>query len=239
MDNHSGVGVLDKAVRVLDALEQGPAPLAELANRTGLPRATAHRLAVALEVHRLVGRTSDGRFRLGPRLAATPDPLVPSAEPVLRALRDETGESAQLYIRSGDARLCIAAAERESGLRDTVPVGTVLPMTAGSAAHVLLAWADAPDEVLPGGATFDAVELAATRRRGWADSVGEREAGLGSVSAPVFGPDGRLVAALSISGPLPRLTRSPGRRHAAVVRRHADQLGAALLAAAGSGGLER
>jgi DNA-binding IclR family transcriptional regulator len=239
MDNDSGVGVLDKAVRVLDALERGPASLADLASRTGLPRATAHRLAVALEVHRLVGRTPDGRFRLGSRVAPTPDPLVTAADPVLRELRDETGESAQLYVRSGpgsSTRRCVAAAERESGLRDTVPVGTVLPMTAGSAAHVLLAFSEEPP---PGGATFDAEELAATRRRGWADSVGEREAGLGSVSAPVFGPDGRLVAALSISGPLPRLTSSPGRRHAEAVRRHADQLGAALSATAGSGGLER
>jgi DNA-binding IclR family transcriptional regulator len=235
MDNDSGVGVLDKAVRVLDALERGPAPLAELASRTGLPRATAHRLAVALEVHRLVDRTEDGRFRLGPRVAPAADPLVTAAEPVLRALRDETGESTQLYVRSGpgaNARRCVAAAERESGLRDTVPVGTVLPMTAGSAAHVLLAFSDEP---LPSGATFDAAELAATRRRGWADSVGEREAGLGSVSAPVFAPDGRLVAALSISGPLPRLTETPGRRHADAVRRRADELGAALSSA----GLDR
>jgi DNA-binding IclR family transcriptional regulator len=221
MDNDSGVGVLDKAVRVLDALEAGPAALADLVGRTGLPRATAHRLAVALEVHRLVGRTDDGRFCLGPRLAASPDALVAAAGPVLAALRDETGESAQLYVRAGSLRRCIAVAERESGLRDTVPVGTVLPMTAGSAAHVLLAWSDEP---LPPGATFDAAELAATRRRGWADSAEEREAGLGSVSAPVFGPDGRVLAAVSVSGPLQRLTRAPGRRHGAVVRRSAEQL---------------
>ncbi len=239
MDNNSGVGVLDKAVRVLDALERGPASLAELSARTGLPRATAHRLAVALEVHRLVDRTPDGRFRLGPRVAPPPDPLVTAAQPVLEALRDETGESAQLYVRSdpdSGSRRCVAAAERESGLRDTVPVGTVLPMTAGSAAHVLLAFSEEPP---PGGATFDAAELAATRQRGWADSVGEREPGLGSVSAPVFGPDGRLVAALSISGPIPRLTDFPGRRHAGAVQRHADQLGAALSASPGSAGPRR
>jgi DNA-binding IclR family transcriptional regulator len=225
VDNSSGVGVLDKAVRVLDALEDGPAGLTELVERTGLPRATAHRLAVALEVHRLVGRTPDGRFRLGVRLAAFPDALATLAGPALAALRDETGESAQCYVRAGSARRCIAVAERESGLRDTVPVGTVLPLTAGSAAHVLLAWSD---EALPPGATFDAAELAATRERGWADSVEEREAGLGSVSAPVFDGDGHVVAALSVSGPLQRLTRSPGGRHGDAVRRRATELGAAL-----------
>jgi len=226
MDNDSGVGVLDKAVRLLDALEDGPATLAELVERTGLPRATAHRLAVALEVHRLVGRLPDGRFRLGDRLAASPDRLVVAAGPVLGDLRDETGESAQCYVLTGSVRRCVAAAERESGLRDTVPVGTVLPLTAGSAAHVLLAWS--PDPAVPPEATFDEEELAATRRRGWADSVEEREAGLGSVSAPVFGPDGQLVAAVSVSGPLQRLTRSPGRRHGAAVVRAAEKLGAQL-----------
>lgn len=226
MDNDSGVGVLDKAVRVLDALEDGPSTLAQLVTRTGLPRATAHRLAVALEVHRFVGRLADGRFRLGDRLAASPDRLVSAAGPVLAELRDETGESAQCYVQVGSVRRCVAAAERESGLRDTVPVGTVLPLTAGSAAHVLLAWA--PDAAAPEGASFDTEELAATRRRGWADSVEEREAGLGSVSAPVFGPDGTLVAAVSISGPLQRLTRSPGRRHGDAVLRAAERLGAQL-----------
>ena len=69
MDNSSGVGVLDKAAIVLSALEAGPATLAQLVGATGLARPTAHRLAVALEHHRLVSRDMQGRFVLGPRLA--------------------------------------------------------------------------------------------------------------------------------------------------------------------------
>ncbi|HEY9375861.1 MAG TPA: helix-turn-helix domain-containing protein, partial [Jiangellaceae bacterium] len=61
MDNSSGVGVLDKAALVLAALEAGPATLANLVNSTGLARPTAHRLAVALEHHRLVSRDLHGR----------------------------------------------------------------------------------------------------------------------------------------------------------------------------------
>jgi len=68
MDNSSGVGVLDKAALVLAALEPGPATLAGLVASTGLARPTAHRLATALEHHRLVGRDLQGRFVLGPRL---------------------------------------------------------------------------------------------------------------------------------------------------------------------------
>ena len=112
---HSGVGVLDKAAVVLGALEAGPATLAQLVQSTGLARPTAHRLAVALEYHHLVARDMQGRFILGPRLgelaaAAGEDRLLASAGPVLAALRDHTGESAQLYRRQGDHRICVAAA---------------------------------------------------------------------------------------------------------------------------------
>ena len=225
MEHDSGVGVLDKAVRVLDALEEGPAALAELVDRTGLPRATAHRLAVALEVHRLVARDSDGRFLLGTRLAVS-NPLVAAAAHILEALRDETGESCALYVRSGPTtRRCIAAADRASGLRDTVPVGAVLPMTAGSAAHVFLAEAGEP---VPAGASFGARELAAVKKYGYAASVAEREPGLASVSAPVRDSSGTVIAAISVSGPVGRLTKTPGKRFGAAVVAAAGRLEAAL-----------
>jgi DNA-binding IclR family transcriptional regulator len=231
MDNStSGVGVLDKAALVLGALEAGPLSLAGLVQATGLARPTAHRLAVALEHHRLVARDLQGRFVLGPRLgelaaAAGEDRLLAAAGPILAALRDMTGESAQLYRRQGDERICVAAAERLSGLRDSVPIGAVLPMTAGSAAQVLLAWEE-PDRLHRGllGARFSATTLAGVRRRGWAQSVAEREAGVASVSAPVRGPGGRVVAAVSVSGPLERLSRTPGRLHAAAIMGAANRL---------------
>jgi DNA-binding IclR family transcriptional regulator len=230
MDKSSGVGVLDKAAVVLGALEAGPATLAALVAATGLARPTAHRLAVALEYHRLVARDMQGRFVLGPRLAelaasAGEDRLLAAAGPVLVALRDHTGESAQLYRRQGDFRVCVSAAERLSGLRDTVPVGSALTMLAGSAAQVLLAWED-PERLHRGlhGARFTATVLSAVRRRGWAQSVGEREPGVASVSAPVRGPAGRVVAAVSVSGPIERLTRQPGRMHAPAVMAAAAKL---------------
>lgn len=220
MDNSSGVGVLDKAVLVLNALEAGPASLANLVQTTGLARPTAHRLAVALEHHRLVHRDTQGRFILGPRLAelaaaAGEDRLLAVAQPILSQLRDLTGESAQLYRRQGDVRVCVAAAERVSGLRDTVPVGSALPMTAGSAAQILLAWEE-PDRLHRGLRTskFTATTLASVRRRGWAQSVAEREQGVASVSAPIRGNGGRVIAAISVSGPIERLSRAPGRVHA-------------------------
>jgi DNA-binding IclR family transcriptional regulator len=234
MDKPSGVGVVDKSAALLSALEAGPLSLAGLVAATGMARPTAHRLAVALEHHRLVARDIQGRFALGPRVvelaaAAGEDKLLAAAGPVLAQLRDATGESAQLYRRQGDRRVCVAAAERLSGLRDTVPVGAALTMTAGSAAHVLLAWEDA--ERLHRrlqGAKFSATTLGAVRRRGWAQSVAEREPGVASVSAPVRGPSGRVVAAVSVSGPIERLTRSPGRLLAPAVLGAAARLTEAL-----------
>lgn len=204
--------MLDKAVGVLRAAAVAPCGLTELVERTGLPRATAHRLAVGLEVHRLLERDPDGRWRPGPALAEMAhghhDPLLTAAEEVLPTLRDLTGESVQLYRREGDSRVCVAAAEPASGLRDTVPVGVRLPLTAGSGAKVLMAWS--PEA--PG--SFDADLLAEIRRRGWAQSVAEREKGVASVSAPVRGPDGSVVAAVSVSGPVDRIGRKPGSRWA-------------------------
>jgi DNA-binding IclR family transcriptional regulator len=238
MDNSSGVGVLDKAALVLTALEAGPATLAGLVTATGLARPTAHRLAVALEHHRLVARDLQGRFVLGPRLgelaaAAGEDRLLAAAGPVLARLRDITGESAQLWRRQGEHRICVAAAERPSGLRDTIPIGSQLTMRAGSAAQVLLAWEE-PEKAnrLLQSATFAPTALTAVRRRGWSQSVGEREAGVASVSAPVRSPSGKVLAAVSVSGPLERLTRQPGRIHAPAVMAAAERLSESLRRAA-------
>lgn len=233
MGQHSGIGVVDKTVSLLEAAAQAPAALSDLVERTDIPRATAHRLAVALEVHRLLARDSEGRFVPGPRLAelaaSASDPLLIKAADVLTWARDTSGESAQLYRRDGRERVCIAAAERATGLRTTVPLGARLPLTAGSGAQVLCAWE--PTESIAGilrQAQFSERSLAEVRRRGWAQSVGQREAGVASVSAPVFAPGRRVVAAVSVSGPIERLGRSPGQRFAPIVTTAAQRLSAAL-----------
>jgi DNA-binding IclR family transcriptional regulator len=207
--------VLDKAVSILDALERRPRSLADLAAETGLPRATAHRLAVALERHELVGRDDAGRFVLGARLAtlgrvagAGGRSLADIATPALTELRDGTGESTQLYVLAGDTRVCTVSLESPHSLRTIVAVGAALPLDRGSAAKVL---------------TGDA----STLERGWAESVEERERGVASVSAPVL-VDGQVVAAVSVSGPIERTTRSPGRRYAGAVMEAARAVERAL-----------
>lgn len=219
MRQHSGIGVLDKTVGILHAIAESPCGLAELCDRTGLPRATAHRLAAACEVHRLLGRDEEGRWRLGLAIAElathVSDPLLTASAAVLPALRKTTGESVQVYRREGTSRVCVAALEPAAGLRDTVPVGARLPMTAGSGAKVLLAHSDTATQaaVLPK-AMFTDRALAEVRRRGWAQSVAEREPGVASVAAPVRDGQGAVVAAISVSGPIDRMGRRPGARWA-------------------------
>jgi DNA-binding IclR family transcriptional regulator len=209
----SGVGVLDKSVRVLDAVAESPGPctLGELVDATGLPKATAHRLAAALEVHGLLRRDRDGRYLLGVRLiglgrAAADDwPLAEVARPALEALRDATGESVQLYRRDGDHRVCVVSLESPHELRTIVPQGSRLPLGLGSAGRIL-----------SGEGAGEA----------WTASVGERAPGVASVSAPVV-VDGLLVAAVGISGPVERLGDQPGAAHGAAVVDAADAIAAA------------
>ena len=199
--------MLDKAMAVIAAIESGPASLAELVERSELSRPTAHRLAVALEAHGLVRRDGEGRFGLGLRLiglghgAAESIPVSVAARPALMWLHEQTGESVQLFVRDGDARVCVDSIESPRELRTIVPIGARLPLDAGSAGKVLA------------GATG-----------AWVQSVAEREEGVASVSAPVRDGRGRLVAAVSVSGPIQRLSSRPGAKYGEVVAEAARRI---------------
>lgn len=218
------VQVLDRSVAVLHVCEEGPATLAELVRRTGLARATAHRLACAMEAHGLLRREDDGRWVLGPTVArmgavaAEGPSLAVIARPALETLRDASGESTQLFVRRGDERLCIVSLESPHSLRTIVPVGAALPIDRGSAGRVLREPAT---------------------RRGWVATVEEREPGVASVSAPVRdhrpGAGGKIVAAVSVSGPVERTSRSPGSRYGPLVVAAAAEIEGAARLTAGVG----
>lgn len=220
----SGVGVLDKSMSVLEAVAAASegSSLNDLMVATGISRATAHRLAVALEVHGLLRRDRDGRFLLGLRLvglghaAAARWPIAEAARPALEALRIATGESVQLYVRDGDFRVCLLSLESSHELRTIVAEGARLPLDVGSAGRLLgdpVGHPDGPD--LPG--------------TGWVASVEERAPGVASVSAAVRGRSGVVVAAVGISGPVGRLGTDPGQRFGTAVRAAAAQVEAALV----------
>jgi DNA-binding IclR family transcriptional regulator len=144
--------------------------------------------------------------------AADAYPLGELARPALVALRDNTAESVQLFVREGDERRCVVSLQSPHGLRWIVPEGARLPLGVGSAGRIL---------------------LATTQPRGakpqWVESVEEREAGVASVSAAVLGRDASVVAAVCVSGPIERLTRQPGKRFGRAVSDAAAAASQALL----------
>lgn len=192
--------MIDKSMAIIDVLSEGPASTRQLVAETGINRATVHRLASALEQHGMVRRSADGRFALGYRfvsLARTIDGLevlCDAARPHLRELSDRSGESAQLYVRDGDDRICVDVAESVHGLRTIVPIGARLTLERGSAGRAL---------TNPGS--------------GLTTSIGEREPGVASVSAPIFDGSDRAVGAISVSGPIDRMGDDPSTRFGPLV----------------------
>ena len=209
MDSVSGVGVLDKAFVVLNALVARPLSLAESVEVTGIPRATCHRLLSALEHHGAVRRNNEGLYCLGPTLAglgrgaAVQFPFLERAREIATEIRDRTGESVQVFIAETDGRRCVISLESPNGLRWIVPEGSLFPLSRGSAGKVL---------------------SAKTAPASWVESVEERVKGVASVSAPILDADGHVIAAISISGPLERMSRTPGAKFGTVVVRGAKTL---------------
>jgi DNA-binding IclR family transcriptional regulator len=210
MDSVSGVGVLDKAFLVLNELVARPLSLTEVVERTGIPRATSHRLLSALEHHGAVRRNDNGDYCIGPtlaglgRAAAQQFPFLQYARDVATQIRDRTGESVQVFVPESEGRRCVVSLESPNGLRWIVPEGALFPLTRGSAGKVL-----------------SGVRVSSG---GWIESVEERVKGVASVSAPVVDDSGVIIAALSVSGPLERMGAQPGAKFGAVVVKGARQL---------------
>lgn len=223
----SGIKVLDRAVAIMMAAANRPSSLSELCDTTGLPRATVHRLATALEAHRILSRTPDGRWSAGPALPGNRDHLIEIARPIMQALCAATGESVQLYQHTGNTRTCVAAVEPEQGLHNVVPVGRELPLTHGSAAHVIAAF-ERTDAASIDGASFSNAQLDAVREQGYAESIEERETGLASISAPIFDNQGTLMAVLSVSGSSERFRPSPAEKFGQALRDTAADIAARI-----------
>jgi DNA-binding IclR family transcriptional regulator len=245
-DHHpTGVGVLDRSMAILDAIKGGARTHASIARATGISRTTTHRLLKSMVTHGMLEFVGGRGYRLGPRLlqiaaAALQDPsLRDVGHLALERLAQVTGESAQLYVASLGERICVDAVESSSELRTFVKVGSSLPMYAGSAGKVFMAWMPAATreetirrakpltDATPMGERLER-QLAAARRQGWASSAGERQDGVGSVSAPVFGSKGNLVAVVSMSGPTSRVGRISAKRYAPAVTAAAREIESSL-----------
>lgn len=131
----------------------------------------------------------------------------PRRRPTVTALRDVTGESAQLWLPDGEWRVCLLSVEATHELRTIVDEGSRVAIDVGSGGRALQGEAGTA---------------------GWVATVGERADGVGSVSAGVLGPSGSVVAAVGISGPIDRLGDDPGARFGGDVVAAANELSEAL-----------
>ena len=236
--------VLGKARDLLDCFspEEPELGFGELRRRTRLPPSTCSRLVASLTQLGFLERRGES-YRPGARLVrwsaarlAVAAGLQELARRRLEELRDETGETSRLYVRDGLVRVCVAAAETRRPVGRAVRVGEVLPLYAGAAGKVFLAFDETLDlrealsEVRPmTAATITAPgdweqELGRIRRAGYAASFGEREGETAALAAPVRDPTGEVVAALGVGAPRYRLGPRTATRLAPLVVEAASRL---------------
>ena len=223
-DRHAapgGAAAVDRALTLLAAFRSSDTALTliDFAARTQLYKSTVLRLLASLEHARLLQRRADGAWVLGPEIArlqaihARSDGLQAVLLPAMRALVDKTGESVAFHVRQGEQRLCLYRVDSPQLLRDHIRAGDVLPLNKGSGGRVLLAFTGAR------GKLYEQI-----RRDGVIELVGDRTAELAGISAPVFGIDGVLLGALTLTLPVSR--RKPA--YLAQVRHAAQRLSLAL-----------
>jgi DNA-binding IclR family transcriptional regulator len=199
----SGTQAIDRAAELLVGVVESPRPVSvgELSERSGLPKSTTSRLVGALERRGLVQRSGDRRVAPGPVLLRfahrdTGASLVDLARPALRQLAELSGETINLGVPTPLGVEHLAQEDTRHFVGGTNWVGRRVPFDTTANGKVLRAFG--PD---PKG------DDGSIRRQGYAVAADELEQGLSAVAAPVLGPDGTAIAALSISGPTIRLTQ--------------------------------
>jgi len=223
------VQVLERAFELIDALAANEPlrSLNELCHAVKLHKSTAHRLLQSLEARRYVERTSRNEYRLGLRLfelgtkAVTRLSYVEIARPHLERLARATGEAAHLGILRQGEIVSLVHAEGRQTLHMPSTVGRRTPVHCSSQGKVMLASLSdhAIEEILKKGLealtpkTISSVtrfrqELKRVRVRGYAVDDEECERGLRCIGAPVRDHSGRVIAAISIAGPVFRVSRA-------------------------------
>lgn len=215
--------------------------LTEIASQIGLHKSTVHRLLTTLEEKGfLIRNAATEKYRLGIRIWELSTHLPAFDEPAtlllpaMERLRDRLGETVSLYLRDGTERVRIQAVQSQQAIRRVAQIGARLPLSVGASSKVLAAYA--PSEIqkalLEGEDWPSSVDRSAyaqqlkeITRLGYATSLEEREPGAAAVAVPIVGRSGTVVAALSLSGPVSRLSRETLIDYAAVLMEAAGDMG--------------
>lgn len=232
--------VLVKVAAILSCFTvEDPEPtLQQIIRSTGLPASTCQRLVQNMVREGFLDRDGD-TYRVGIQLVRWASPgtigldIVRTVRPILQALRDETGESACLYIRDGAHRTVVAVAETRHVVMRPFHVGQVMPIHAGAPGKIFLAFDPGARSALNGAelTKFTATtpdswdeldrQIERARSQGYFAAFGERNADVGSISAPVYDYSGEFVAVLGVGFPLQRVTESDVERLGPAVARAA------------------
>lgn len=225
----AAVQSVDRALTVLEILGKlGTAGVTEIANELGVHKSTASRLITVLESRGFVEQLSDrGKYRLGfaiVRLAGSTSAqmdLAKESQSICDRLSQQCGETTNLAILEENRIINVVEAHGPAEITLRSWVGQNCPAHATSSGKALLSDL-APEDVLErlgdplpiytentlGSASELAAELSRAREVGWASVSEELEVGLNAVAAPVRDSTGRVIAALSVSGPSYRLERT-------------------------------
>ena len=202
MTSKPGVAAVDRALDILEAFRRGKPvlTLAEIARLTGLYKSTILRLLGSLERYGLIWQRGDGTYQLGANLLSFAAVFQDSfdlrqfVEPVLEQLVVDTSESATFYIRDGGNQVCLFRVDGSNMVRDySVRPGAQIELNKGAASATLLEFAAG-------------LRNPVTREAMVRTSVGNVNQDMAAIGVPVFGADGCLQGAITVSGPAQRFT---------------------------------
>lgn len=248
------VRALARALNILRELGKSPSGLSltELSQRVNLAPSTTHRLLTTLETQRFARLSAaDSRWRIGVETFSTGSAFVRSrdiveiARPTLNDLRDQTGETTNLFVSDLTSVVCMVQADAPHQMRAMFAIGGRLPAYGTAAGKVILAHMkeDAAARMIRGNKMTALTERTITdpeklidelreiRAKGVAFDNEEHAIGLRGVAAPVFDEFGAVTAAISLAGPSARIDMTTHQRFGVEVHK------AAAIVTADSGGI--
>src|SRR2546427_2234292 len=244
------VGVVGKVLRILEALDASPTglPLREISQQTSLNKSTAYRFVAHLESEGYLFRDDAGAYVVGPKLArlgagiAYHATLRNISRPVLTQLAKETTETVNLAVLDGHDVLYLEVLESLHSFRMASQPGMHRPPNCTALGKVLLAFlpSEQREEILPM-LTFERAtphtipnlarfrkELARVVQQSLAMDDQETDLGARCVAAPVLDESGKVAAAISVSGPITRMSRDRIQAYALATKKAAKTIYAQL-----------
>ena len=244
------VGVVAKVLRILEALDSSPAglQLRDIARQTGINKSTAYRFLAHLENEDYLFRDKGGAYIVGPKLARLGSGVSYQAtlravsRPVLATIAQATGETVNLGVLEGRDVLYLDVVESSHTFRMVSQPGMRRPLNCTALGKAILAFlpVEQREEILPS-LTFERVtphtipnlarlrkELSRIAQQGYAMDNQETTLGAACVGAPILDERGKVAAAVSVSGPVTRISRDRLQAFAVTVRKGARQISASM-----------